>query len=216
MHQQTSENNTPWKMEAKYLNVTFKGSCVVGPAMRAALLQTSLSVGGKQQLSRASLSVSVTNPSVWSSLVSSLFHTFFILQAPQCEHLVSWSIPCPHMVFSIWLCVYVCECVCVSELYVCCSDCFSVEVVREMEKDQPLSFKRPIQSCSSKPQQPSPPPRRFLPPLPLPLLSLSSSFICLVNKPRLTGSSWTWLYRGGMLKRATGNPLWGCKTTKLF
>ena len=144
--------------QLRAVNVTFMGSCGVGPAMRAAL-QTSLTGGKTAAQSHTSVRLSlISRPSVCPSLMSPLSDTAFILLPPHCPgrcvcvcvHLSSWSVPCPDMVppASECVCVFVCVCVCVCLSCICVllTLCFSVEVVREMEKDQPLSFERPIQS----------------------------------------------------------------------
>ena len=154
-----------------------------------------------------SLSLSLSDVStLWHCLHPAASSLSWKMCVCVCVHLSSWSVPCPDMVppASECVCVFVCVCVCVCLSCICVllTLCFSVEVVREMEKDQPLSFERPIQSWSSEPQQP---PSSFssssssstsslsIPPSSSSSLSLSSTFIWLVNKPHLAESIWAWL-----------------------
>lgn len=118
-------------LRTKLVNVTFTGSCGAGPAMRAALLQTSLT-DVKQQLSSTRLlaTAGIAQPSARFSLGSSLF----ILQALHWSDWRSVWAPLCSLPWLLWLCL----CVCV--------------IGGGSEEDQPLSHSS-SQCSSAEPQQ---------------------------------------------------------------
>ena len=140
--------------QLRAVNVTFMGSCGVGPAMRAAL-QTSLTGGKTAAQSHTSVRLSlISRPSVCPSLMSPLSDTAFILLPPHCpgrcvcvcvcisapgpSHVLTWFL----QPLSVCVCVCMCVCVCVSELYMCAANSLLLSGGGERDGERPAPLIR--------------------------------------------------------------------------